>query len=37
MGRNVCFWHKADIEVMPSDVRFWGGKADIANSPPHVR
>jgi hypothetical protein len=21
---NVCFWHLADIEVMPSNVRFRG-------------
>jgi hypothetical protein len=21
---NVCYWHKADIPVALSDVRFWG-------------
>jgi hypothetical protein len=25
---NVCFWHKADIQLSPGNVRFWG-KADI--------
>ena len=23
ISRNVCFWHKADIEVALSNVRFW--------------
>ena len=22
--RNVRFWHMADIELGPTDVRFWG-------------
>jgi hypothetical protein len=22
--RNVCFWHKADISRLSSNVRFWG-------------
>jgi hypothetical protein len=26
--RNVRYWHLADIEELPMDVRFWG-KADI--------
>jgi hypothetical protein len=21
---DVCFWHKADIELSPGNVRFWG-------------
>jgi len=21
---NVCFWHKADIELLRANVRFWG-------------
>jgi ABC-type uncharacterized transport system substrate-binding protein len=25
---DVCFWHLADIQLSPGDVRFWG-KADI--------
>jgi hypothetical protein len=27
--RNVRFWHKADIEEPPANVRYLGGKADI--------
>ena len=23
-ARNVCFWHKADVAITLSDVRFWG-------------
>jgi hypothetical protein len=23
-AQNVCFWHKADITRLSSDVRFWG-------------
>jgi hypothetical protein len=22
--QNVCLWHKADITIVLSDVRFWG-------------
>jgi hypothetical protein len=22
--QNVCLWHKADIRLSPSNVRFWG-------------
>jgi hypothetical protein len=22
--QNVCFWHKADIKRLSSNVRFWG-------------
>ena len=29
MGRNVRYWHKADITLTVRNVRFWG-KADIA-------
>ena len=21
---NVCYWHKADIQLSPANVRFWG-------------
>jgi len=21
---TVCYWHLADIELLPGDVRFWG-------------
>jgi len=28
---NVCFWHKADMITVLSNVRFWG-KADIART-----
>jgi hypothetical protein len=33
--RNVCFWHKADIQLSSANVRFWG-KADIVISERHV-
>jgi hypothetical protein len=23
-AQNVCFWHKADVELSPANVRFWG-------------
>jgi hypothetical protein len=23
-AQNVCFWHKADMARLSSDVRFWG-------------
>ena len=23
-GANVCFWHKADIQLSPGNVCFWG-------------
>jgi hypothetical protein len=23
-AQNVCFWHKADIAQLSSNVRFWG-------------
>ena len=23
-GRNVRYWHKADISTPPANVRFWG-------------
>jgi hypothetical protein len=32
----VHTWHKADIQVTRSNVRFWG-KADIANSSRNLR
>jgi hypothetical protein len=22
--QNVRFWHKADIQLLPANVRFWG-------------
>jgi len=34
--RMSAFWHKADIELSPGDVRFWG-KADIAKTSENVR
>jgi hypothetical protein len=24
LGSDVCFWHKADVDIMPTDVRFRG-------------
>ena len=24
VGKNACFWHKADIVTVPWNVRFWG-------------
>jgi hypothetical protein len=30
-GLNVCFWHLADIQVVVSNVRFWG-KADMTRT-----
>ena len=29
-GRNVRYWHKADISVGPINVRFWT-KADVSS------
>ena len=29
---NVCFWHKADISKLSSNLRYCGGKADTAAS-----
>jgi len=29
-AQNVCFWHKADITIVQNNVRFGGGKADMA-------
>src|SRR5262249_54521776 len=29
---NVCFWHKADVAAVLSDVCFWGGSRHSLNS-----
>ena len=29
-AQNVCFWHKADIDLSGGNVRYWG-KADIVS------
>jgi len=34
--RNVRYWHKADVDEIPINVRF-GSKADIIMSERHVR
>jgi hypothetical protein len=33
---NIPYWHLAHIDITPSNVRLWGGKADILNSLPYV-
>jgi hypothetical protein len=35
-GCNVRYWHLADIEELPMDVRFWG-KADIIHEKADIK
>ena len=35
-GTNVRYWHKADIEELPANVRFWGRSGHCLTLP-HVR
>jgi hypothetical protein len=30
---NVCFWHKADMAIAISDVRFWGEQRTLSHKP----